>query len=735
MTKSRKKSELWYTKWAEKWEQALPVGNGRLGGMDFGRIWDDTLQLNEESINYDGKRERINPQTREYFEQIRQLTFDGKAQEAENLAVCAWSGTPYSMSDYQPLGNLFLRTENRWGEVTEYCRSLDLSSAVMQTEYTMGNAHDRREVFASHPDDVIVYRWECDTEPVSLRILLHRDHFYAETVQLDAHTVAITFVSGKEKNVAMMRVLPDAADSCCVIGESILLKRARSFTVLLTGASTYRQSDPLSACRETLDRAGRYSYEELRARHVKDYQSLYNRMSLTLTPEDEKNDIPTDQRLAALRERVEQTQGSTQTTDLLLTEQLFAYSRYLTISASRAGTLPMNLQGIWSDKYEPGWGCRYTVNINTQMNYWPTEASNLSECHTVLLDHMYRMLPRGQQCAREMYGCRGFVCHHNTDVYGDCAPQDIWVPGSYWVLGGAWLCLHLWQHYRYTRDREYLRRAYTILQQSCLFFEDFLQENRDGYLVICPSVSPENTYFDEKGNYACFAPGVAMDTEILHELFTATAEACEILGEDADFARRVREMDARLLPIRIGKNGNIVEWDQDYREEELGHRHISHLFGLYPARQFTPQDGELFDAARVTLERRLSNGGAGTGWSRAWVICMWARLLDGEQALENIHYFFARSVYDNLFCAHPPFQIDGNFGIAAGMLEMLLQTDREGNITLLPALPQAWAKQGSVRGICTENGDVMDFSWRDGKIVSQRTYARTVGAQDSRTEE
>lgn len=713
---------LWYTNFAEKWEQALPVGNGRMGGMVYGRIWDDTLQLNEESVNADGRRERINPDTAAYFSKIRALTFAGNTQEAENLALMAWSSVPESMSDYQPLAKLFLRTFNRSGEITAYRRWLDMSEGICHVSYTMGEGCDRREIFASHPDDVIVYHVECDALPMELRIRLHRDHFGPVIQKTDDNTLSLLFDTGSEKNVAMARVLADEEAQVEIIGEHFYVRGARWFTVLFTAATTYRTDDPLLYCKEILDRAQRYSYEQLRARHVADYRALYERMSLRLCDDQEKNDIPTDQRIARMRTVYKEQGESALVSDPLLAQQLFSYARYLTISASRPGTLPMNLQGIWCDDYQPGWGCRYTVNINTQMNYWPTEASALPECHTVLLDHMLRMLPRGQECARKLYGCRGFVCHHNTDIYGDCAPQDQWIPGSYWVLGGAWLALHLWEHYRYSGDISYLQRAYPILEQSCLFFEDFLQENEAGYLVLCPSVSPENTYLDKNGCEACFVPGAAMDTEILHELFICTAQATRILGKDDAFAQKVEELDARLCPVKIGENGCVREWMLDVREAEPGHRHISHLWGLYPARQFTKQTPEFFAAARKTIERRLAHGSGGTGWSRAWLICMWARLCDGEKTQKNLDVFCARSLYDNMFCAHPPFQIDGNFGVAAGILEMVAQTDRDGALHLLPALPPAWRKEGEVCGLRLPGKRAVDFAWKDGKILYATEY-------------
>lgn len=776
---------LWYRQPAAEWEEALPIGNGRLGAMIYGGTDRELLQVNEESMWYGGTADRLNPDAGENLPLIRKLLKEGQVRKAEKLMETALSGCPDSMHPYQTLGEVQFyfddipnARERKSGKVgtMELCdglagyeRSLSLDTAVAECSFRSGGNFYRREYFASHPADCILMRFTAEGEgTVDFLARLRRGKCFDGVKKLGDDTIMLHGNLGRggyEFAMALRAMV--TGGSVKTVGECLQVEGASEVTLLFTADTTYHyrteerdayvqrylrkdtETDNINASengerlygseqgerryQEALqafltekiigrfDKIKEIPYSALLEEHIRDHSALYDRFAFEIGGEEEHDNLPTDLRLRQVQ------QGNA---DVGLMKTLSDYGRYLTIACSREGGLPSTLQGLWNKEFFPPWDSKYTININTEMNYWHVESCNLSRCHLPLFELLEKVQKNGRRTAREMYGCRGFVAHHNTDIHGDTAPQDIWYPGTYWTLGGAWLSTHLWTHYQYTQDREFLRRAFPIMTEAALFFVDFLTEAGD-YLVTNPSVSPENSYRLPDGEAGACCVGAAMDNQILRDLFDGCISAWNILGEETarycdidgvedipGLMRQIGQCRNRLMPTRISpRTGTIMEWMEDYEEVDPGHRHISHLYGLYPGEQITV-DGtpELAEAAKKTLERRLANGGGHTGWSRAWITNHYASLWDGEKAYESIGKMLELSTYPNLFDRHPPFQIDGNFGICAAMNRMLAQSN-ESRVILLPALPAKWAA-GSVRGLRLVGNAELSMTWDKGRLVT-----------------
>ena len=734
-------STLWYTKPAAEWEEALPLGNGRLGAMIAGNLREERIQVNEETIWYGGWEDRLNPDARENLPKLRELVRQGRISEAEHLIRLAFISGPDGQRGYQTLGDIEMKYLNdpSQEECTAYRRELDLDRAVCRVQYENAKKEAfERTCFISRPADCMVLHLRAPRGKVSVEVMLNRAKYFDRTGKVNDHTIYLSGNLGKNAlEFAMCLSAKAKGGRVYTMGHTLVVKGADEAVLYFGADSTFRSASADVASweprvqdvlaekiTEKLERAMAREYGELLAEHEKDYREFYDRVALSLPEKEENAALPTDERLQRI------ISGGT---DEGLAKLLFDYGRYLLIGCSRPGDLPATLQGIWNKDFMAPWDSKYTININTEMNYWPAEVCALPECHTALFDLIGRMREHGRSIARRMYDCRGLMAHHNTDLYGDCAPQDNWIPATIWTMGAAWLCTHLWMHYSYTQDLEFLKWAYPVMAKAALFFVDFLEE-KDGYLVTNPSLSPENVYILPNGEQGCCCMGATMDLEILRELFTGCKKAAEILGDAVDEAeipdvsdmrKLQKEINAaleKLPPIRIDSTGRVMEWMEEYEEAEPGHRHVSQLYGLYPSDQISmDKTPELAAAAAETLRVRLANGGGHTGWSRAWIINFYAKLWDGEKAWENICQMLAKSTYANLFDRHPPFQIDGNFGVTAAIAQMLVQS-REQEVILLPALPKAW-EQGTVKGLRLVGNAGIALAWKDGRLQQCRVTA------------
>ncbi|MBQ2558278.1 MAG: glycoside hydrolase family 95 protein [Lachnospiraceae bacterium] len=705
-------SSLWYdTPCGNDWNRGLPVGNGTLGAMILSEERESRLQLNEDSIWNGGPKQRINNKAYGELPTVRRLIREGDIPAAERLLTDSFSGVPESCRAYSLLGWLRIQYEAE-GEITSLRRELDLENGVYTCLRTFDNKTIRETILTDYTTGTLAIRITGENgSPVSfscdLNCLPNADSGYAEGNTTYAKGTLGVLESGSSyRFVCGMRAFAEGGQ-CHVAGRYVRVAGVSSLTLVLACATTYRYEKPEDAVEERLTYS-RDPFEVIARAHENDYKKMFFRTRITLPYDTALDEVPTDRRLSQFDEN---------NPDLGLVCTYFDYGRYLLISSSRKGSLPANLQGIWNPHMDPPWGSKYTININLEMNYWPAERLGLAECAEPLFSLMRRMADSGRETARKMYGCRGIVAHHNTDLWGDTAPQDEWIPGTYWVMGMAWLCTHIRTHYRYCKDLAFLRENYEVLRDAAAFFLDFCEVTAEG-ISLCPSVSPENTYILPSGVRGCACKNSTMDLCILRDLLTDFLAIQSLLGEEAaDFRKRCETLLSAIPPLSVGQYGQIMEWEKDYEEAEPGHRHISHLYALFPSGTITPDETpELSAAARVTLDRRLANGGGHTGWSRAWIINMFAHLWDGENCWKNLAALLTRSTLPNLLDNHPPFQIDGNFGGITGYAEMLLQSN-DKRVVLLPALPACWSR-GSADGIYAVGGARYDFSWQDGAIVS-----------------